>query len=78
MVGENFRSWLEAWEKSGWLTRIPKAVDPKYILGAITKKLGKEKAVLFEQVSGYAVPLDHGREKFNSLLQGSDGKAACL
>ena len=57
MVGENFRSWLEAWEKSGWLTRVPKAVDPKYVLGAITKKLGKEKAVFFEQVSGYAIPL---------------------
>lgn len=57
MVGENFRSWLEAWKKSGRLTRVPKAVDPKYVLGAITKKLGKEKAVFFEQVSGYAIPL---------------------
>lgn len=57
MVGENFRSWLEAWERSGWLTRIPKAVDPKYVLGAITKKLEKERAFFFEQVSGYSIPL---------------------
>ncbi len=46
MVGDNFRSWLDAWEKNGWLTRIPKAVDPKYTLGAVTKKLGKEKRFL--------------------------------
>jgi len=57
MVGDNFRTWLEAWEKNGWLTRIPKPVDPQYTLGAITKKLEKEKAVFFEQVSGYAIPL---------------------
>ena len=47
MVGENFRSWLEAWEKRGWLTRISKAVDPEFVVGAITKKLEKEKAVFF-------------------------------
>ena len=57
MVGENFRSWLETWDKKGWLTRIPKPVNPQYVLGAITKKLGKEKGVLFEKVSGYSIPL---------------------
>jgi 2,5-furandicarboxylate decarboxylase 1 len=57
MTGENFRSWLADWERRGWLTRIPKAVDPKYVLGAITKKLEKEKALFFETVSGYSIPL---------------------
>ena len=57
MVGENFRSWLAAWEKNGWLTRIRKPVNPQYVLGAITKKLEKERGVIFEQVSGYSIPL---------------------
>ena len=57
MVGENFRSWLAAWEKNGWLTRIRKPVNPQYVLGAVTKKLEKERGVIFEQVSGYAIPL---------------------
>jgi 3-polyprenyl-4-hydroxybenzoate decarboxylase len=50
---ENFRSWIETWEKKGWLTRVRKPVEPRYTLGGITRKLGKEKAVLFEQVSGF-------------------------
>jgi len=54
---KNFRSWTDAWEKRGWLTRIPKLVDPKYVLGGITRKLGREKAVFFERVSGYSIPL---------------------
>jgi len=57
MVGEDFRSWLTDWEKRGWLTRITKPVDPRYVLGAITKKLEKEKGVLFQKVSGYSIPL---------------------
>jgi 3-polyprenyl-4-hydroxybenzoate decarboxylase len=52
MIGENFRSWLRAWEKNGWLTRIRKPVNPQYALGAITKKLEKERGLIFEQVSG--------------------------
>jgi 2,5-furandicarboxylate decarboxylase 1 len=54
---ENFRSWIETWERKDWLARIPKSVDARYILGGITKKFGKEKAVLFEQVSEYSIPL---------------------
>ncbi len=54
---ENFRSWIEAWEGKGWLTRIRKPVDPRYVLGGVTRKWAKEKALLFEQVSEYAVPL---------------------
>jgi 2,5-furandicarboxylate decarboxylase 1 len=57
MVEKNFRSWLEAWEKNGWLAGIPKPVNPKYVLGAITKKLGREKGIFFEKVSGYTIPL---------------------
>ena len=57
MVGENFRSWLTAWEKNDWLTRIRQRVNPQYVLGAITKKLEKEKGVFFQQVSGYSIPL---------------------
>jgi len=57
MAVENFRSWIETWEKKGWLTRVRKPVEARYTLGGITRKLGKEKAVLFEQVSGYATPL---------------------
>ena len=57
MAVENFRSWIETWEKKGWLTRVRKPVEARYTLGAITRKLGNEKAVFFEQVSGYATPL---------------------
>ncbi len=57
MVGADFRSWLEAWEKNGWLARISKPVNPRYVLGAITKKLEKEGGVFFLQVSGYPIPL---------------------
>lgn len=57
MVIETFRSWIAYWEQKGWLSRIRKPVDPRYVLGGITMKLGKEKAVLFEQVSGCATPL---------------------
>jgi len=57
MAVENFRAWIETWEKKGWLGRIRKPVDARYVLGGITRRLGKEKAVLFEQVSGYAMPL---------------------
>ena len=57
MAVENFRSWIETWEKKGWLLPIRKSVDARYVLGGITKKLGKEKAVLFERVSKYTIPL---------------------
>ena len=57
MAAENFRAWIEDWEKRGWLSRIRKPVEARYMVGGITRKLGKEKAVLFEQVSCYAVPL---------------------
>ena len=57
MAVENFRSWIETWEKKGWLLPIRKSVDARYVLGGITKKLGKEKAVLFERVSEYTIPL---------------------
>ena len=56
MVGENFRSWLEAWGKKGWLTRISKVVDPEFVVGAITKKLEKEKAVFFSAGFGIFHP----------------------
>jgi len=39
------------------LTRIHKPVNPRYVLGAITKKLEKERGLIFEQVSGYSIPL---------------------
>jgi 2,5-furandicarboxylate decarboxylase 1 len=57
MTGENFRSWLADWERRGWLTRVTKPVNPRYVLGAITKKLEKEKGLLFQKVSGCSVPL---------------------
>jgi 2,5-furandicarboxylate decarboxylase 1 len=57
MTVENFRSWIESWEEKVWLTRVRKPVEARYTFGEITRKLGKETAVLFEQVSGYATPL---------------------
>lgn len=57
MVGADFRSWLAAWEKNGWLARISKPVNPRYTLGAITKKLEKEGGVFFQQISGYSIPV---------------------
>jgi 2,5-furandicarboxylate decarboxylase 1 len=57
MAVENFRSWIETWDQKGWLAQVRKSVDPRYTLGGITKKLEKEKAVLFQQVSEYSIPL---------------------
>lgn len=56
-MAESFRSWLEEWEKRGWLLRVSKPVDPCYVLGAITKKVEKEKGLLFERVTGSSIPL---------------------
>ena len=54
---ENFRSWIESWEKRGWLARVRKPVEARHTVGGITRKLAAEKAVLFENVSGCTVPL---------------------
>lgn len=57
MVIEDFRSWISAWEERGWLTKVRKPVDARYTLGGVTQKLGRERAVFFEQVPGYTTPL---------------------
>jgi 2,5-furandicarboxylate decarboxylase 1 len=57
MAVENFRSWIETWERKGWLVRIPKSVDARHVLGGITRKFWKEKAVLFERVTESSIPL---------------------
>jgi 2,5-furandicarboxylate decarboxylase 1 len=57
MAVENFRSWIETWKEKGWLTRVRKTVDARYMLGGITRKLAKEKAVFFDHVSEYSIPL---------------------
>lgn len=56
-MAESLRSWLENWERRGWLLRVSKPVDPCYVLGAITKKVEKEKGLLFEKVKGSSIPL---------------------
>lgn len=57
MTVENFRSWIETWERRGWLGHVRKPVAARYLLGGITRRAGREQALLFEQVSGYDTPL---------------------
>lgn len=54
---EDLRTWIGSWEERGWLARVRKPVDSRYVLGALTKKLDGEKGVLFENVSGHSMPL---------------------
>lgn len=57
VMAESFRSWLEDWEKRGWLARVSKPVEPRYVLGALTKRVEKEKGLFFERVEGSSIPL---------------------
>lgn len=56
-MAESFRKWIEDWERRGWLTRIRKPVEPRYVLGGLTKRLERERGLLFERVSRFGVPL---------------------
>lgn len=57
MDRKTFRGWIEFLEYKDLLVRIRKAVDPKYQLAAVTKKVDGQKAILFEHVGNYQVPV---------------------
>ena len=72
-MSASFREYLKTLEKAGELVRVPREVDLRYVSGLIARS---EKAVLFEKVSGYSMPVAGGllssRERL--ALAGGDEK----
>jgi 2,5-furandicarboxylate decarboxylase 1 len=73
---DDLRSQLEAVEKWGEVLRITKEVNPRFELPAICKKLEADKAVIFEKVKGYSMPvvvgLDNNRSRMARVLGTDD------
>lgn len=57
MDKKTFRGWINYLESRGLLIRVNKNVDPTYQLGALTKKMDGQNAVLFERVGDYEMPV---------------------
>jgi 2,5-furandicarboxylate decarboxylase 1 len=56
-MGASFRDYLRTLEGAGELVRVSREVDMRYVSGLLARS---EKAVLFEKVSGYAMPVAGG------------------
>lgn len=73
---DDLRGQLEAVEKWGEVLRITKEVNPRFELPAICKKLEADKAVMFEKVKGYSMPvvvgLDNNRSRMARVLGTDD------
>jgi len=73
---DDLRSQLKAVEEWGEVMRIPQEVDPRFELAAISKKLEREKALLFEKVKGFRMPvlvgLDNNRSRISRVLGTDD------
>lgn len=74
---DDLRSQLKAVEEWGDLLRIPREVDPHgFEIPAISKKLEADKAVFFEKVKGYAMPvvvgLDNSHTRIARALETDD------
>ena len=55
---EDLRGFIDKLEKADLLQRIPRAVDPRFELSAVSKKVERlGKALVFEQVKGYDLPV---------------------
>jgi 2,5-furandicarboxylate decarboxylase 1 len=54
---KTFRGWINYLETKGLLVRIKKKVIPMYQLGALTKKVDGQKAIFFEKVGDYKMPV---------------------
>lgn len=73
---DDLRSQLEAVEKWGEVLHVTKEVNPRFELPAICKKLEADKAVIFEKVKGYSMPvvvgLDNNRSRMARVLGTDD------
>ena len=73
---DDLRTQLEAVENWGEVLHIRKEVNPRFELPAICKKLEAGKAVIFEKVKGYSMPvvvgLDNSRSRMARVLGTDD------
>jgi 2,5-furandicarboxylate decarboxylase 1 len=73
---DDFRTQLKAVEEWGEVLRIRREVSPRFELPAICKKMEADKAVFFEKVKGYSIPvvvgLDNNRSRIARVLGTDD------
>jgi 2,5-furandicarboxylate decarboxylase 1 len=73
---DDFRTQLKAVEEWGEVLHIRREVSPRFELPAICKKMEADKAVFFEKVKGYSIPvivgLDNNRSRIARVLGTDD------
>ena len=73
---DDFRTQLKAVEEWGEVLHIRREVSPRFELSAICKKMEADKAVFFEKVKGYSIPvvvgLDNNRSRIARVLGTDD------
>lgn len=73
---DDLRSQLKALEKWGEVLRIPREVDPRFELSAISKKLEAAQALFFEKIKGNGMPavvgVDNSRSRIARVLGTDD------
>jgi len=73
---DDLRSQLQAVEDWGEVLHVRREVNPRFELPAICKKLEADKALLFEKVKGYSLPvlvgLDNSRSRIARVLGTDD------
>ncbi len=57
MDKKTFRGWIEYIESNGLMVHVKKNINPRYQLAALTKKVDGQKAIIFEQVGEYQMPV---------------------
>ncbi len=59
MAFQDLRAFLESLEQRGQLIHVDERLSPRYEIGAALRELGQtdERAVLFEKVDGYPIPI---------------------
>ena len=64
----DLRTQLQAVEEWGELARVSREVDSRFELAAVSKKMEADKAVLFEKVKRYAIPVVVGMDNSHSRI----------
>jgi 2,5-furandicarboxylate decarboxylase 1 len=72
MMSASFREYLNTLEQAGEMVRIPREVDLRYVSALIARS---EKAILFEKVSGYSMPVTGGLLSTRERLALAAGEA---
>jgi len=65
---DDLRTQLKALEEWGEILAIRREVDPRFELPAICKKLEADKALFFEKVKGYSIPVVVGMDNHRSRI----------